>query len=88
MLARVRLFAIARERAGVSTLEIELPEGSTVLDLKSRIAREVPSLALLLPTIRLAIDAEYADDGTTIATGSDLALIPPVSGGSDLGMVR
>ena len=38
--------------------------------------------------IRLAIDAEYVDDGTTIATGSDLALIPPVSGGSDLGMVR
>jgi molybdopterin converting factor small subunit len=82
MLARVHLFAIARQRAGRSVIEVDLPEGATVADLKSRLREVIPDLAPILAAARFAVDAEYADDATPIRPGAELALIPPVSGGS------
>lgn len=82
MQARVRLFAIARDRAGCSFIELDLPEAATVSDLKTALGREVPSLVPLLPTIRFSVNADYADDTTAIPSGAELAAIPPVSGGS------
>jgi molybdopterin converting factor small subunit len=81
MLARVRLFAVARERAGRSVVEVELSEGATVADLKAAIVAEVPNLAPLIDIMRFAVGSEYADDATPIPPGADLAAIPPVSGG-------
>ena len=83
MLVRVRLFAVARERAGRSILETELPDGATVHDLKAAIGRDVPSLAPLLGSIRFSVNAEYASDVTPIPPNAELAAIPPVSGGTD-----
>ena len=88
MLVRVRLFAIARERVGRPEIEVELGDRSTVADLKAGLALLVPSLVSLLPTIRIAVNAEYADDATQIPPGADLAAIPPVSGGLFSGMIR
>jgi len=88
MQARVRLFAIARERAGCSFIEVDLPDAATVLDLKTALGRKVPSLVRLLPTIRFSVNAEYADDTTAIPSGAELAAIPPVSGGEDSGPSR
>ena len=43
----------------------------------------VPTLGPLLPSCRIAINAEYAvDDRQTIPPGAEVAAIPPVSGGS------
>jgi molybdopterin converting factor small subunit len=83
MLAQVRLFAIARERAGRQVVEVELPEPATVSDLKVAIRTQAPSLAPLLPVLRFSVNSEYADDTTPIPHGADLAAIPPVSGGSE-----
>ena len=82
MLARIHLFAIARQRAGRAVIEIDLPEASTVADLRSRLRDAVPDLASILPTARFAVDAEYAEDARPILPDSEIALIPPVSGGS------
>ena len=82
MRVRVQLFAVARQRAGRSVVEVEVPGGSTVADLKAALRDQVPDLAPVLPTARFALDAEYADDATPIPPGADVALIPPVSGGS------
>ena len=78
----VLLFALARERAGRPALTVELPEFATVADVKLALARACPALAPLLPTIRIAIDSEYATDDRAISPDSELAAIPPVSGGS------
>jgi MoaE-MoaD fusion protein len=79
----ILLFALAKEKAGASSLTVDLPPGSTVLDLKTALARACPALAPLLPTLRIAIDSEYAlDDHLPIPPGAELAAIPPVSGGS------
>jgi molybdenum cofactor cytidylyltransferase len=78
----VRLFALAKERAGRSELTIELAPGSTVSDLRTALADRVPALAPLIPSALIALNEEYASEGTPIAPGSRLAMIPPVSGGT------
>ena len=78
----VRLFALAKERAGRSELTIELAPGSTVADLRTALADRLPALAPLMPSALIAVDEEYASEGTPISPGSRLAMIPPVSGGA------
>ena len=77
----VRLFAAARQATGRDRLEVELPKGATVGQLRRRLAREVPQLSDLLPRVMFAIDAEYALDTAVIPPHAEVACIPPVSGG-------
>jgi molybdenum cofactor biosynthesis protein MoaC/molybdopterin converting factor subunit 1 len=81
---QVRLFAMLRERAGRDSLEIELPQGATVADAMALLERE-PGLDELLGRlpVRAARNREYVNEGEPLASGDELALIPPVSGGSD-----
>jgi molybdenum cofactor cytidylyltransferase len=78
----VRLFAMARERAGGTTVEIELPLGARVADLRVAIGHRLPALTPLLPKTMIAVDEEYAADDQVLVAGSRVAVIPPVSGGS------
>jgi len=78
---RVRLFAAAKDAAGTSVLELKLPDGATIADLRRRMAGDLPQLAALLGRVMFAIDAEYAGDTRRIPPEADVACIPPVSGG-------
>ena len=78
----VLLFAEARRRAGVGSVDVELPEGATVAVLKTSLAITRPTLAGMLGSTRIAVNGEYAVDERVIASGDEIALIPPVSGGS------
>ena len=77
----IRLFAVAKELAGSDVVVVELPEGSSVAVLRQRLAHDVPALAAALPHMLFAVGSEYAGDEAIIAAGSDVACIPPVSGG-------
>ena len=77
MEVRIRLFAQLRERAGRSEVEVELPEGALVRDAIAALG----DVAAGLPVV-MAINREYADEGAPLSAGDELALIPPVSGGS------
>jgi molybdopterin converting factor subunit 1 len=81
MRASVRLFALARERAGMDEVEVELPSGATVADLRSALAAAVPGLESILGASRIALNREFADEMTPIPPSAELAVIPPVSGG-------
>jgi molybdopterin converting factor subunit 1 len=81
--ARVRLFAVARERAGQAELTVDLPDVATVADLKLALGRDVPGLVPVLGVARISVNHEYAVDTTTIPPEAELAVIPPVSGGMD-----
>ena len=83
MEVEVRLFAIFRERAGRERLALELPEGATVADVLAAAARE-PGLGEVLAAmpVRAALNREYVDDDAPVSAGDELALVPPVSGGS------
>ena len=73
----VRLFAGLRERAGTDAVELELPDGSVVADALARLGE----LTAGAPVV-LAVNHEYADGDAPLQQGDELALIPPVSGGS------
>lgn len=80
MVVSIRLFAGLRERAGAGTVEVELPVGASVEDVLGTealrgIVGEIPCV--------LAVNREYASAGQVLRPGDELALIPPVSGGSD-----
>lgn len=81
MNVRVRLFASYREAAGVGQLQLDLPAGATVRDVIAELSRRHPSISGARELV-IARNREYAglDDG--IGDGDELALIPPVSGGS------
>lgn len=81
MKVTVKLFARARDLAGTSRVELELEDGSRVLDLKSQLATQCPALAPLVPNLLTAIGTEYAADDAMLSSNSEVALFPPVSGG-------
>jgi molybdopterin synthase catalytic subunit len=73
----VRLFAGLRERAGRDEVALELPDGALVSDALARMSDLIDGVPVVM-----AVNQEYADDGRRLASGDELALIPPVSGGS------
>ncbi|RUL81420.1 MoaD/ThiS family protein [Tautonia sociabilis] len=81
MTVTVRLFAVARQRAGAPEVLVELPDPATVADLKRAVAGQHPALAPLLPGMMVAVSAEYAGEDRRIGPDDEVALIPPVSGG-------
>ncbi len=81
MKVHVRLFALAKQRAGRSEVVVELPEPATVADLKRSLTEAIPELAPLISSLMIAVDSEYAGDDQVVAPGSEIAVIPPVSGG-------
>jgi molybdenum cofactor cytidylyltransferase len=78
----VRLFAIARERAGQSAIEIELAEPANVGGLREALQTAFPRLDTLAWNSMISVDEEYAPDETPVTAASRVALIPPVSGGA------
>ncbi len=81
MRVRVRLFAGLRERACASEIELELPPRSDIAALKRALQEKVPALGSL-SHVRAAVDRAYAPEDTPLHPDSEVALIPPVSGGS------
>lgn len=77
MQVRIRLFAALRERAGAGEIELELPEGARVSDALAELAPLTDGVPVVM-----AVNQEYAEAEAELSSGDELALIPPVSGGS------
>ena len=77
MQVNVRLFAVLRERAGTDEIELDLPDGARVCDALERLG----ALAVGVPVV-MAVNQEYASPQARLQVGDEVALIPPVSGGS------
>lgn len=78
----VRLFGSLREAAGAPRLEVELPDGARIEDLRAALAARLPAAARLGPRAAVAVNQELAGPGTALSEGDEVALLPPVSGGS------
>ncbi|HUS38679.1 MAG: MoaD/ThiS family protein [Pirellulales bacterium] len=81
MQVRVKLFAIAAQRVGRDEISIDVDSPANVATLKEVLFHQFPKLASLASHLLVAVNAEYADDQTVIPPNSEVALIPPVSGG-------
>ena len=77
----VRLFAGAREAVGAGTVTLEIPVGATAGDALRELVSQHPSLQRLAAVSRLAIDGVYASADAPLNEGTELAILPPVSGG-------
>ena len=77
----VQMFAAARQLCSRRVVELELPEGATLGDLRAMLAAEAPSLVPLIPHLKFAVNTEYAADEMVLMEGAEVACIPPVSGG-------
>jgi molybdenum cofactor biosynthesis protein MoaC/molybdopterin converting factor subunit 1 len=83
MLFEVRLFAVLRERTGADRLQLRLPAGATVADALAALARDQRLGGILAGRgVVMAVNREYAGEGTELHEHDELALIPPLSGGS------
>jgi sulfur-carrier protein len=81
MIVRLRLFAVARERAGAEAIDVDLSESATVGALRTAVAAQYPQLAALVPHMMFAVNSAYAHDDAEIEPDAEVACIPPVSGG-------
>ena len=79
---RVKLFAGLREAAGTDLFEWEAPAGSTVADLRTELRSRFPQAAALAARSFVAVDREYAVDSKVLEEASEIAFIPPGSGGA------
>lgn len=79
---RVLFFANLKELAKVSHTGVVLPGGATVADLKKQLGEHFPSLVRALETSIVSINHEFAFDQELVPEGAEVAIFPPVSGGS------
>jgi MoaE-MoaD fusion protein len=81
---RIRLlaFASAGDALGASEMALEMPDGSRVADLRERLDRDHPRLAPLWPRLAIAVDGRVVSADAPLTDGAEVALLPPVSGGS------
>jgi MoaE-MoaD fusion protein len=82
MKIRLLAFASAGDALGATEMELELPKGSRVADLRARLDRDHPALAPLWPRLAVAVDGRIAGPDEPLSNGIEVALLPPVSGGS------
>jgi molybdopterin converting factor subunit 1 len=81
MRVTVKLFAILRDRAGVSESSIDLADESTVTVAAEALATKFPPIANFLGRCAFAVNQDYVDRSAVLRDGDELAVIPPVSGG-------
>ena len=79
-LMNIKLFGIAKEIIGNNYLLVEVENMATVGALKQWLLQQYPALQDL-KSVAVAVNSEYANDATYIDNKSEIALLPPVSGG-------
>lgn len=78
----VRLFGGLTQAAGASHIDVEVADGATVAELREAIVRTHPGLGSTLHAVNVAVDLEVADASLRLHPDNEVALLPPVAGGS------
>jgi molybdopterin converting factor subunit 1 len=81
----VRLFAGLHDLVGQREVNLELADGATVADLRDQLASRYPAVVPFMNTLVCAVNEEYVSSEHRLSPGDQVALIPPVSGGSSAG---
>jgi molybdopterin converting factor subunit 1 len=81
MQVKVLYFGVLKDVAGHRSVEMEMAEGASVADLLRRHRESIP--AAPWDSIAVAVNQEYARAVDVLKDGDEVALLPPVSGGSE-----
>ena len=85
MHVRVLFFGVLKDLAGKSSDQLELPETAAVRDVLAHYESQFPRLKESLASLAVAVNQQYAGVETGLKSGDEVALLPPVSGGSGAG---
>jgi len=78
---KLLFFATIRDRAGVKTLELDIPADLTVQGLKDKLSTDYPNLKESMSSVLMTINREYAFDEAIVPPNAEIGMFPPVSGG-------
>jgi MoaD family protein len=86
---KVRLFAQLRELVGAGRLEVEVKDGCKVRELLLRLSDLLPQAfrgvvgprGELIDGYSVLVNAKQAELDVELASGSEVAILPPVGGG-------
>jgi molybdopterin synthase catalytic subunit len=82
MRVRVLFFGILKDLVGNASESLEMQDGATVADVLMHYETQIPRIRELLPTVALSVNQHYSDPGTLLGDNDEVALLPPVSGGT------
>jgi len=79
----VKFFAYCREIVGKETIKLKLKDNTTTVgDIRMMIFEMYPSLSSLSKVFFVAVNHKLANDDTILNDHDEVAILPPVSGGS------
>lgn len=73
-------FGIAKEITQTTIMTMQVESGQTVGALKAKLIEAYPEFQKLA-SLKLALNGTYVEDDVVIDRSSEVAIIPPVSGG-------
>ncbi len=82
MQVRVLYLGMLRDLARREREVVQLTDGARLSDLYAELQRRMPKLQDFRNAIALSINYEYSDAATVLHDDDEVALLPPVSGGS------
>ena len=82
MRVRVLFFGMLKDLAGKSSDSVELRAEASVGDLLAHCERQIPRLRESMASLAVAVNQQYAGAETKLKADDEVALLPPVSGGS------
>jgi len=80
MQIRVLFFGILKDLAGRASESLNLPEEATLGDVLQHYQQAIPRE--LIASLAMSVNQEYAAPDARLRPGDEVALLPPVSGGS------
>jgi len=82
MQVRVLFFGVLKDIVSRSAETLDLPEGAVAADIVKHYERFVSAKNGILSSVAISVNQEYSSPNTTLHAGDEIALLPPVSGGS------
>ncbi|HEX8489592.1 MAG TPA: MoaD/ThiS family protein [Chthoniobacterales bacterium] len=81
MKVHVQFFSRLRDLAGVSEMQLEVPDSTTAADLLELLYSRTPALRDWDKSILLAAGVEFVDREYILQPNDQISIMPPVQGG-------
>ena len=82
MQVKVLFFGVLKDLAGRSSQELNLPDKATAGDVLRHYEQSLTGFNGKLSSIAISVNQEYSTADAKLKSGDEVALLPPVSGGS------